>query len=524
VASELKIALGKIRFLFSAFALLSILYFFLTRIPRSWRSVFFEEALYTHIHEIKSDWPRRILAGFVLGIFWIFVFWVTKKKILATQAGSKNSALEFIFGCLGLGSALYLSLALFSSSIVDSAFSIWIVWIPFSFFLFWPQKFSSPQIQKKNTLGILGILLAIFFLTKVTTQFLYSALLKPTGTWDEATMWWPSLQYFSHHGLHQYFTGFSNRGYDPGHLILSSSVLAPMGGSAWIFSSSNFTAFFFGFFTLSLLIEKAHLSKRPAGAGIFLFFLYALMVSSQGGWISVLQWRPGNSDSIAALVCTLLFLLLAQNRKTEGKITIQSAASFLGMGFFLPIIKPPLSNFALPLVLGFGFWSLLFDKAPQRNKQIRALGIVLLGTILAKILWTALKAKYSIHSYYELEWAKLLQPKWNPQAALVVSLLYTTYRIQFTVFLLMGLLSFLRKKQRYLIPYFLVSFGFIGSIIWLYLTLWPTTEHESAGRYFTHTLLAWVWLYAIMELRFFLAAGRLGKYYLKLFWQKVRKN
>ena len=514
-----------IRYYLSLALLASVAYYCVTRIPRSWKPIFLEYPVISHRHEVKEDWPLRLMSGVILLITWFLLFFVLR-RLLAKRA-PKISAVGWLFSNLGFGCLLAMAGSLTMGDFLGPWFTKSLVLAPLvlsSAVLFFTaaigeQPKSHPLPRRR--LFWLVLTVAGILTIRVLSQLWYSIYLKPVGAWDEATYWWPAVEFMNNHGAYEFYKSFSIRFYDPAYALILPVILLPVSGLQWIAASSNFSGNFFGLASLALLLDCL-VRGRKYWQGFFLFaVLYATVVLTHGGWVTVLQWRVGNGDGFAALLCTLLFLALWESRRSSA-ISWAWIYYCFGIGVIAQLSKPPLSQLFVYLVPGFLVLSFIFSYFQKRSTGgLLHAGLSLwLGGVVAKILWASVRGSFDFPSYYSLDLAKLMAPALSDSNRLVLSLFYTTYRVQFAIFLCFGLLALLRKTQRDLFPQFLVACGLIFSIVWLYLTMWKDVEHESAGRYFTHGLLAWIWLYTIVNKNFLLAAVRWSQ----IKFHKIRKR
>lgn len=496
---------------FSQFLVFVVIYYGATRIPRSWKGVLLEYPVITHAHEVKEDWPLRLFCGLVLLLFWGLGFYFLKKRLNLRAPLIKASA--WIFANLGFGLALALIASIAKIDLPPFICRL-LVLLPLVLSTFalkrWPKKeIHLPRFQLPNLwLKRAAIFCACILFIRALSQFWYSFRLKPTGAWDETWFWWPCVDYMSQKGITEYFTSFGARNYDPAYPILVPSILLPVNNAAWINAASNFAGFFFGLATLTLLVEHAARGYLAWKNFVWIAFVYALVVLSQGGWITVLQWRPGNGDGFAALAATLLFLQIYSAGHMEKIDQGPWLYSSFGLGILAQLIKPPLATLIIPLLILFlaADHILSISAKLRRPTALACLG----GAVLGKILWALCKKTYHLSGSYDVSASVFSQFEVTAQGKLVLGLFVTDYRVQFIIFFIFGLLALLRRSQRKLLPAFGISLGLIFSIVWLYLTYWKTTEHESAGRYFTHGLLAWIWLFALSGRRLIFASLRIS--------------
>lgn len=502
-----------IRYYLSLALLGSVAYYCITRIPRSWKPIFLEYPVISHRHEVKEDWPLRLVSGLVLVVTWFLLFFFLR-QFLAKRA-PRISAVGWFFSNLGFGCLLAMAGSLSLGQALGPWFTKSLVLAPlvFSsaalFFFVPPEVRSKPYPWPKGKLFWLMITVAGVLTIRVLSQLWYSVYLKPVGAWDEATYWWPAVEFMNNQGAYEFYKSFSIRFYDPAYALILPVILFPVSGISWIAASSNFSGNFFGLASMALLLDCL-VRGRKFWQGFFLFFvLYATVVLTHGGWVTVLQWRVGNGDGFAALLCTLLFLALWRSRKAPGN-SIAWIYYCVGLGALAQLSKPPLTQLFVYLVPGFLLLS--FFLARLQKQSLAGLpgtcASLWVGGILAKLVWAAVRGSFNFPSYYSLDLEKLMSPALTETNRLMLSLFHTTYRVQFAIFLCFGFLALIRRNQRNIFSQFLVACGLIFSIVWLYLTMWKDVEHESAGRYFTHGLLAWIWLYAIVNKNFLLAGYR----------------
>lgn len=518
--------LKNVRYCLSLGLLGVIAYYMVTRIPRGWRHVLFEWPVFTHAHELKPDWPLRLLSMVLLLVFWGGVFLLTKKTLIRAHA-SPGSAIEYIFAHLGLGALLSLGLALVAPVLHGPFATLFLLWAPWlvstSILLL---RAPAPQASSQNTSSPSKLLrwtfyvLVGFLFIRVGSQFWYSVFLKPTAVWDEVFMWYPSVEFLTGNGLAEYLKGFAVRRYDPGYPLLASAALLPVSGKSWIAASSNFAGLFFGLCTLTLLLERVWSGRRRMEYFVLAVLFYYTVVLTQGGWLAVLQWRPGNGDGIAALMCTILFLQLGTvEARIPGAMKLLCA---FGIGFLAQIIKPPLTPLLIPSLVLLLPMVLLLIARHRRKSFLFVWGAIFSGAVAGKLIWALIRQEYGFRSEYNITLSQLLAYQFSEQSRLVIELIYTTYKVQFVIFFALAALALARKGQKIIFPFFLMAAGFIGAVIWLYMTMWNHVEHESGGRYFSHTLLAWIWLYLVKEKRFLLAGFKeLGRqFYRAYLWTK----
>ena len=130
------------------------------------------------------------------------------------------------------------------------------------------------------------------------------------------------------------------------------------------------------------------------------------------------------------------------------------------------------------------------------------------GAIIGTFLWWGIKQRFNISSYFYYEWGDLFDFGFTENNRLFLRLFWTDYRVLLVFYLVTASLASIRRNQRYLLPVFFASLALVGSILFLYSGMWKGVEHESGGRYFSQSMLAWVMIYFVCEGRFVLAAYR----------------
>lgn len=479
-------------------------YYCVTRLVRGYRTIF-GEVLLLRSNSLSSAWPLRMIAGLLLITLLVALFWALSRKLPRLPGAFSLLAL------LGVGMPLTILAALLAPGALNSGAWITkaIMALPLVAFLLFSRSERLPAEIPRGRSSKWEFRLAAFCVGVITWRvglyFAYDALLKPQTDWDETGYWWPALKYVQDLGLVGYVRVFAESGYDPGY-VLSLSTLYSLIPAFLRVPLGNFSAFSFGLCFLAFLYQSSQATPRKHATLVLLTLVYLLLVPLQGGWVPILQWIPGNGDGAATL---LILLALWMSSSLTGQTRAQRALLGFGLGAFGALIKPPLSYLMIAVVLtlaGGEAWRRFRGGARLRSFTVLAAAAV--SAVLSRFLWKQFLVATARSSYYGFTMGDFLKPALTPTNTAALKLLWTDYRILSIFFLGTALLCLLRKKQRRWLPELTASFGLVSSVIILYLTFWKQTEPQSAGRYVSQGMLAWVLFFFLKESRFFLANFR----------------